>query len=1057
MKSWWKLLIGLGLALSACGGGADEAPDSVAEALETQEESAAVRPFDWCSPEVPPDSACFASKRDPASAEVALALDLARRFMAVHPPEGLAWGWEPAVLLIALTDLYAVTGEAEVQAYYRAWLDHHLAKGYSIKTSDTCVPAAVAVALYAQTGEAAYRAVAEDALKYLNEEAKRTPDGGISHLGTLPIETLWVDSLFMFGSVLTRWGEAQGDVAALDLLGQQFAIFGQRLQGEGGFFSHAVDWSLPQTPGTYWGRGNGWVLASAYQYLRTRALRGEADPAVEALAGKLRAAALAARDAPSGLWWTLLNRPGEGYLETSAAALFAYGTARAWRLGLAGDEVLPALAGALRGLRSQVRLDLQDRPVLMGTSGPTTAGAAQDYLEVPQEDDLAYGVGAAILALTELSGLPLPGPAYDGALDRATPGYRARQAEYLEACRQANGPGQGGVYGIACRVATGEPTFNTTALDASLAKIAARQDTSDFHVAALVRILALDRRTGALPQAERERIEDTVLAFKYWLDEPGDDKMCYWTENHQILYHSNELLAGQLFPDRVFSNNGQRGAWHRAHAEPLVRRWLDLRGRLGFSEWHSNVYFNEDLPAVANLAHFAQAPDIRAKAAMVLDLMALDLLNNTYKGLFATVKGRTYEGHFLPGLSDSTREAAWIMLGLGEYRSLDNFSAVFLATGEGSWTAPPLESLAAAVAARHEHRQRDGLDVVDGAQVGIGYESDQDIVFWAGMAALVAPEVIEGMAAFLDRHGLWDGFLFGDIPDNYLNLLLSVKDTPGELKKLASKLELASRGIGLESMGTYTWRTPDYQLSGAQDYKAGYWSSQTQVWLATLDDQCYVATNYAGETPEAGGGLDFAGAWTGNWLPRATFHRNVGVIQYRKSDLPILGDIFKGNNSHAFFPRGRFDQVREEGGWVMGRKGTGYVALHSISPAHWAEDNDYAWEAEGPDNVWVVELGSAEEDGSFEAFGDGIAAATVSLEAGVVTYQSPSQGLVQVGWEGPMTVAGQPVDLGPFPRFANDRFTQEWGTDRTRLTHDGLELDLDFQRGWRQVTSATTR
>ena len=104
-------------------------------------------------------------------------------------------------------------------------------------------------------------------------------------------------------------------------------------------------------------------------------------------------------------WWTVLNRPGETYLETSAGALFAFGMARAWRNGLLGDEVLPAIAKAMVGVRSRL-VDGVDGPVVQGTSGPTSAGTFAEYSAVPQKDDILYGIGAVILSLIETSGLP---------------------------------------------------------------------------------------------------------------------------------------------------------------------------------------------------------------------------------------------------------------------------------------------------------------------------------------------------------------------------------------------------------------------------------------------------------------------------------------------------------------------------------------------------------------------------------------------------------------------------------------------------------------------------
>ena len=78
--------------------------------------------------------------------------------------------------------------------------------------------------------------------------------------------------------------------------------------------------------------------------------------------------------------------------------------------------------------------------------------------------------------------------------------------------------------------------------------------------------------------------------------------MCYHTENHSILFHTCEILAGQLYPDRVFSNTGADGPLARREGQRAWRRaWFDLRGKYGFHEWDSNVYFEEDMLALSHL------------------------------------------------------------------------------------------------------------------------------------------------------------------------------------------------------------------------------------------------------------------------------------------------------------------------------------------------------------------------------------------------------------------------------------------------------------------------
>lgn len=363
--------------------------------------------FDWCDGK-PPDAACYTSKRDPASEGVALAKAIADRYIGKFPADGLAWDWGPTVIMFSVSELYRVTGDTRYRDYYKAWMDHHIAAGYTIATSDSCAPALLAAILYIESQDAKYKAVVDGALDYLDHRALRTKQGGINHLGTSKSlgVTLWLDSLFMFGELLTRWGEFNGDVTRLDMIGGQFAIFTKLLQSDGGFYVHAYGWQGEVDTDIYWGRGNGWVTASGYDYLRARQLRGEADTTVEAALAKQTAAMAPSIDAASGLWWTVLNRPGETYLETSAGALFAYGMARAYRYGFQGDAALPLVRQAMTGVKSKIVDDENGKPKVTGVSGPTMAGTFDYYRDIDVADDLAYGVGAVILSLIETSGLP---------------------------------------------------------------------------------------------------------------------------------------------------------------------------------------------------------------------------------------------------------------------------------------------------------------------------------------------------------------------------------------------------------------------------------------------------------------------------------------------------------------------------------------------------------------------------------------------------------------------------------------------------------------------------
>lgn len=351
---------------------------------------------------------CYALQRDPDSEEIALATAIALRYMEEHPFETELFDWTSGVFMFALTELYRVTGDPELRDYYKAYLDHHIDRGYEMIWSDSCPPALTALALLREEEDPNYRKVVDDVFDYL-ETVPRTEEGGIWHLGPQYggfAPGIWLDSLFMFGMVLNREGEASEDIEALALMEQQLEVFKSVLQSEQGLMVHADDWILPFETDIYWARGNSWVVASLADYLRVRAARGELDESASDMFDRLVSGALATQEA-SGMWWTVTNRPAEGdnYLETSAPALFAYGLSRGYRYGVLGEVERDAAKRAVEAVQDRIVLDDQGRPFVTGISGGTEPGTFDFYVGIEQLDDLNYGVGAVILALIETSGL----------------------------------------------------------------------------------------------------------------------------------------------------------------------------------------------------------------------------------------------------------------------------------------------------------------------------------------------------------------------------------------------------------------------------------------------------------------------------------------------------------------------------------------------------------------------------------------------------------------------------------------------------------------------------
>lgn len=194
-----------------------------------------------------------------------------------------------------------------------------------------------------------------------------------------------------------------------------------------------------------------------------------------------------------------------------------------------------------------------------------------------------------------------------------------------------------------------------------------RKDCSDFYLVGLLGMMYRYGQDPSFPPEIRQPLEECILNFRYWADEPGSDAMWFWSENHQILFHTCQVLAGQLYPQRIFTNTGQPGQWHKEKGEERALSWLLKRGAGGFSEWDSNCYFEEDLLALAHLADLAESQAVYDLSAVVMDKMFFTMALNSYKGTFGSTHGRTYTPHIRGARQESTAGVSRLMWGMGAF------------------------------------------------------------------------------------------------------------------------------------------------------------------------------------------------------------------------------------------------------------------------------------------------------------------------------------------------------------------------------------------------------
>lgn len=169
-----------------------------------------------------------------------------------------------------------------------------------------------------------------------------------------------------------------------------------------------------------------------------------------------------------------------------------------------------------------------------------------------------------------------------------------------------------------------------------------RKDCSDFH---LVMVLYLYRRFACRMSARlKERIQDVVVHFRYWIDEPGDDVMWFFSENHALLFHICQYEAGILFPQSLFTTSGRTGVQQTARARELLQEWFDDFSREFITEWNSNAYIPVDVLGLGTLYAFTETDDpLHCHARRALDTIFINLGINAFNGALMTSFGRSYE------------------------------------------------------------------------------------------------------------------------------------------------------------------------------------------------------------------------------------------------------------------------------------------------------------------------------------------------------------------------------------------------------------------------------
>lgn len=210
---------------------------------------------------------------------------------------------------------------------------------------------------------------------------------------------------------------------------------------------------------------------------------------------------------------------------------------------------------------------------------------------------------------------------------------------------------------------------------------------------------------------------------------------------------------------------------------------------------------------------------------------------------------------------------------------------------------------------------------------------------------------------------------------------------------------------------------------------------------------------------------DGPGWWTGNVVqPRVVQQGAAAISIYAAHDLqkPLFGE-----QTHVWFPKAQFERVLGpeparcnlgSGRWFFGTAGDAYVGLFSAREADWTGNGpwkDREIRAGGATNVFITQIGTAEEYGSFAGFVAAVTHARVHIsnldDQPCCKYDVPRGGHLSLSYDGPATYGGLPIQEDNFPRFHAPFARVGWQQDRYAIQHAGRSVVHDVVAGTRTL------
>ena len=343
----------------------------------------------------------------------------------IHQGKINGWNYIDGCMMIALLNMYKITGEKRYYDFAENFLDYYVFEDGSLRgfseeeyNLDNICEGRVLFDVYKMSGKEKYRKAIETLYGQIKRQP-RTCEGNFWHKAIYPNQ-VWLDGLYMAQVFYSKYtAEFENGEHYDDILNQFRTVRAKMYDPETGLYRHGYDasktafWCLENgCSRNPWLRSLGWFSAALID-VTADVDRQDFRDEMTVIAKELAQNLMPYIDAESGMLWQVPNQIGrEGnYPETSGSAMVAYFYLKGARLGILDKSYAPVGEKNFQSICDRYLTETDGKLNLGGIClvaglGPENNrrrdGTYEYYISEPIVENDAKGLAPFLMCYTEL-------------------------------------------------------------------------------------------------------------------------------------------------------------------------------------------------------------------------------------------------------------------------------------------------------------------------------------------------------------------------------------------------------------------------------------------------------------------------------------------------------------------------------------------------------------------------------------------------------------------------------------------------------------------------------